>query len=121
MKLFIGNLSYDTSEAELRETFAEFEPILEYSRPVNRETGEPRGFAFITLADREKGQAAIEALDGKELGGRALAVNEAEDRGFRSAPPRYRPAEDDLTSRAAPRVDDRPVDKNGNRIVYKSI
>ncbi|MEM6279427.1 MAG: RNA-binding protein [Verrucomicrobiota bacterium] len=63
MKLFIGNLSYDTSESELREVFSEFEPILELVRPINRETGQPRGFAFITLKDDETGEEAIEALN----------------------------------------------------------
>jgi len=122
MKLFIGNLSYDTSESELREVFTEFEPILEFVRPLNRDTGQPRGFAFVTLKDHETGQAAIEALNGKELGGRKLAVNEAEERS-NSRPPqnRYRPAEDDITSGEAPRVDDRPTDKKGNKVRYKSI
>ncbi|MEM6278369.1 MAG: RNA-binding protein [Verrucomicrobiota bacterium] len=122
MKLFIGNLSYDTSESELREIFAEFEPILELVRPINRETGQPRGFAFITLKDEETGEEAIEKLNGAELGGRQLAINEAEDRGGPRPPrQRYRSEEEDITSGAAPRVDDRPVDKKGNKVRYKSI
>lgn len=122
MKLFIGNLSYDTSESELREIFAEFEPILEFVRPINRDTGQPRGFAFVTLKDHETGEAAIEALNGKSLGGRQIAINEAEERS-NSRPPqnRYRPVEEDVTSGAAPRVDDRPTDKKGNKVTYKSI
>ena len=122
MKLFIGNLSYETSETELRELFTEYEPILELVRPVNRETGQPRGFAFVTLKDEATGIKAIEALDGADLGGRQIAVNEAEDRGA-SRPPRqrYRSDEEDITSGAAPRVDDRPVDKKGNKVRYKSI
>ena len=75
MKLFVGNLSYDLSEDEIREAFSEFEPLVEFYRPHDRETGKPRGFAFITLADREKGDAAIAALNNKRMGGRELKVN----------------------------------------------
>ncbi|MEX2579225.1 MAG: RNA-binding protein [Verrucomicrobiales bacterium] len=80
MKLYIGNLSYDTTELELREFLAEHEPIVDLHMPLDRDTGRPRGFAFVTLSDREKGEAAVESLDGAELGGRALRVREAEDR-----------------------------------------
>ena len=118
MKLFIGNLSFETTESELRAIFEPFEPILEFVRPTDRETGQPRGFAFVSLIDHEKGLAAIEALDGTELGGRTLKVNEAEDRGFDRRP---KPFNTDLNSGPKKRVDDRPVDKDGKKIVYKSI
>lgn len=121
MKLFVGNLSYDVSDSELRAAFAEFEPVLEFHRPQDRETGKPRGFAFVTLADEEKGMAAIEALNNKSLGGRELKVNEAEDRrGFTPVRPR-RHEEEDVTEGTMARVDDRPRGKDGQRVRYKSI
>lgn len=80
MKLYIGNLSYDTSEAELREFLTPFEPIVDLHMPIDRETGRPRGFAFVTLSSREVGEAAVAQLDGADLGGRNLRVREAEER-----------------------------------------
>lgn len=119
MKLFIGNLSFETTEPELREIFEPFAPILELHRPNDRETGRPRGFAFVTLSDHEKGTAAIEALDGVELGGRNLKVNEAEDRGFQR-PPQHR-SNPQASLDNVERVDDRPTDKSGKKVVYKGI
>lgn len=120
MKLFIGNLSFNTTESTLREAFEPFEPILEYIRPRDRETGKPRGFAFVTLVDRDQGEKAIEKLDGMELDGRNLRVNEAEDRRqFTPAEPRV--FRDELDDGPKTRVDDRPVGKNGKKVVYKSI
>ncbi len=121
MKLFIGNLSYDTSETEIRSLFEPFEPILEFVRPLNRETGQPRGFAFVSLLDEEKGLAAIESLDGTELGGRKLRVNEAEDRAPAPRPPRMWAGHDDLDHGPKKRVDDRPTGKDGRKVTYKSI
>lgn len=120
MKLFIGNLSYDTTEPELREIFARFEPILDFFRPHDRETGQPRGFAFVTLVDREMGEKAIQELNGTVLGGRKLRVNEAEERRNRKPVRRYNP-EDDVTEGHAKPVDDRPVGKDGKKVTYKSI
>lgn len=120
MKLFIGNLSFDTTEPELREVFEPFAPILEFHRPHDRDTGRARGFAFITLIDHEKGNAAIEALDGSELGGRKLKVNEAEDRGFQRSPSQNRNTPQTSVGKVE-RVDDRPTDKSGKKIVYKGI
>lgn len=80
MKLYIGNLSYDTTEAELRELLTPFEPIVDLHMPIDRESGRPRGFAFVTLSSREVGEAAVAQLDGSELGGRNLRVREAEER-----------------------------------------
>lgn len=120
MKLFVGNLSYDASEEEIRELFEPFEPIMEFHRPFDRDTGQPRGFAFITLSDHETGEAAVEALDGKSFAGRNLRVNEAEDR--RNRPPQRRfNQEDDITEGNTKRVDDRPVGKDGEKVRYKSI
>lgn len=120
MKLFVGNLSYETTEPEIRELFEPFEPILEFHRPRDRETGQPRGFAFITLSSQDLGEAAIEKLDNFSIGGRNLKVNEAEDRGGRPPIRRMTP-EDDITSGLAKPVDDRPTDKKGNKVRYKSI
>lgn len=121
MKLFIGNVSYDTPDHELRALFEDYEPVLEFVRPTDRETGRPRGFAFVTLKDEAQGQSAIEALDGKDLDGRKLRVNEAEERAPRAPQQRYRSTEEDITSGDAPRVDDRPTDQKGNKVKYKSI
>ncbi|MGK0186333.1 MAG: cold-inducible RNA-binding protein [Verrucomicrobiales bacterium] len=131
MKLFIGNLSYETTEAELLDVLAEFDPILDFHRPLDRETGRPRGFAFVTLENREKGEAAVTKLNGVEMGGRKLHVNEAEDRraggGAPPRPPRRREFDEDGEGggdemRVAPKKpDDRPVDKDGNRTRYKGI
>jgi len=80
MKLYIGNLPYTATEDDIREALAEYEPIEDLYYPVDRETGEHKGFAFVTLSSREMGEAAIENLNGAELGGRPLRVNEAEER-----------------------------------------
>lgn len=118
MKLFVGNLSFDTTEPELRAIFEQFEPIVEFIRPNDRETGRPRGFAFITLSDQEKGTAAIEALDGSELGGRQISVKEAEERGYTPGPA---PWQANNSSADKKRVDDRPTDDKGKKVRYKSI
>lgn len=120
MKLYIGNLSYEITEAELRGALAEYEPLLEVFLPVDRETGNPRGFAFVTFRDRETGEAAMAVLDGKEIGGRRLRVNEAEDRGRPSGPPNRAPLENPMDL-AVERVDDRPLDADGNKVRYKGI
>ena len=91
MKLFIGNLSYETTEGELLDMLADFQPILDFHRPLDRETGRPRGFAFVTLENREKGEAAVIKLNGTDIGGRKLHVNEAEDRRAGGAAPRPPP------------------------------
>ena len=80
MKLYIGNLSYDTSESDLREFLSAYEPIVDFHMPLDRETGRQRGFAFITLSSREMGEAAVAQLDGADLDGRNLRIREAEDR-----------------------------------------
>ena len=118
MKLFIGNLTYETTEEELREVLAEHEPILNIHRPTDRETGKPRGFAFVTFSTREDGENAMEALNGKKLNGREMKVNEAEERRSFDRPEVRRVTMDVEITRA---VDDRPVDSNGERIRYKGI
>ena len=80
-KLYVGNLSYNTSEVELREAFgADGRQVTEVSIITDRETGRPRGFAFVQMATDADAEAAIAALDGQNLDGRTLKVNEARER-----------------------------------------
>jgi RNA recognition motif-containing protein len=80
MKLYVGNLPFSTSEAELREVFAAYGEVTSASLVMDRETGRPRGFGFVEFANAEDAKAAIEALHGKNFGGRDLTVNEARPR-----------------------------------------
>jgi RNA recognition motif-containing protein len=77
MKLYVGNINFDTTEDTLRETFSAHGEVEEVAVITDRETGRPRGFAFVTMRDDNAARAAIDALNGKELDGRALNVNEA--------------------------------------------
>lgn len=79
-RLFVGNLPYDASEAELREHFAPFGPLTQVFLPVDRETGRPRGFAFVELESAEQAEEAIRRLNSQPFKGRPLAVNEARAR-----------------------------------------
>ena len=83
-KLYVGNLAYTTSETDLNTLFSEHGNVVEVSLPMDRESGRPRGFGFVTMVSPEAAQAAILALNGKEIGGRALTVNEARPREERS-------------------------------------
>ena len=83
-KLFVGNLSFNTTENDLQDTFAAHGTVLETNLLVDRMTGRPRGFGFVTMSTPEEAQAAIGALNGKDLDGRALTVNEARAREERS-------------------------------------
>ena len=80
-RLYVGNLSYDTGEQEIREHFAELGEVTDIHVVTDRDTGRPRGFAFVTMATPELAQKAIQELDGSVLGNRALRVKQAEDRG----------------------------------------
>ncbi|QJE96248.1 RNA recognition motif domain-containing protein [Luteolibacter luteus] len=79
-KMYVGNLPFSASEDELREAFGQFGPVAEVSMMMDRETGRPRGFAFISMETKEGMEAAIRGLDGKDFGGRNLTVNEARPR-----------------------------------------
>jgi len=84
-KLYVGNLNYTTTEDALRAAFAaEGRTVREVAIPSDRDTGRPRGFAFVTMGSDADAKAAIVALDGKDLDGRSLKVNEAQDRPQRS-------------------------------------
>src|SRR5436190_23638260 len=79
-KLYVGNLTYTTSEGDLQDMFAAHGPVVEVHLPFDRESGRPRGFAFVTMATPEGAQAAIMALNGTAVGERTLTVNEARPR-----------------------------------------
>jgi cold-inducible RNA-binding protein len=84
VRLFVGNLSYNTTEAELRSYFGTIAPPSQVVLPVDRETGRPRGFAFVEFQDRGHAEQAIQRFHGQIFNGRPLAVSEArarEDRG----------------------------------------
>lgn len=80
-KLYVGNLSYSTTEAALRTAFeADGREVREIAMISDRETGRPKGFAFVQMGSEEDAKQAIAALDGRELDGRPLRVNEAQER-----------------------------------------
>ena len=83
-KLYVGNLSFNTTQNELTDAFSAFGTVSETNLMMDRETGRPRGFAFVTMGSSDEAQQAIAALNGKEMGGRALTVNEAKPREERS-------------------------------------
>ena len=84
MKLYVGNLSFETSSQELQTMFAQAGTVESVALIEDRETGRSRGFGFVEMSTKEEGAAAIQQFNGKDVGGRALNVNEAkprEDRG----------------------------------------
>ena len=88
MKMYIGNLSYDTTETSIRETFETIGEVTDVHIPMDRETGRPRGFAFVTMASKNDMVQAIKDLDGTELDGRDIRVNEARPKENRNSSPR---------------------------------
>jgi cold-inducible RNA-binding protein len=80
-RLYVGNLSYDTTEADLRDLFAQVGAVVDLKVMTDRETGRARGFAFVEMSSQAESQNAISQFNGRELAGRTLKVNEAEDRG----------------------------------------
>ena len=79
-KLFVGNLSFDTTENDLQDTFAAHGSVVQVDIPQDRMTNKPRGFGFVTMSSKQEADAAVNALNGAELHGRALTVNEARPR-----------------------------------------
>lgn len=79
-KLFVGNLSFNLTENDLQDAFAAHGTVVEANLMMDRATGRPRGFGFVTMSTPEEAQKAIEAMHGKELAGRALTVNLARPR-----------------------------------------
>src|ERR1700758_3218277 len=83
-KLFVGNLSFNTTENDLQDAFAAHGTVTEANLMMDRSTGRPRGFGFVTMSSDEEAQKAVEAMNGKSLDGRALTVNIARPREERS-------------------------------------
>src|SRR5262245_42310200 len=79
-KLYVGNLSFNTTENDLNDAFAAYGTVTEANLMMDRTTGRPRGFGFVTMSSAEEANKAIEALNGKEMDGRALTVNIARPR-----------------------------------------
>lgn len=84
MKLYVGNLNFRTTEETLLQEFGAFGEVTEAAIITDRETGRPRGFAFVTMAEDESGREAIEKMNGVELEGRSITVNEARPKAPRS-------------------------------------
>jgi RNA recognition motif-containing protein len=83
-KLFVGNLSFNTTENDLQDAFAAHGVVTEANLMTDRDTGRPRGFAFVTMASPEEAQKAIDAMNGANLDGRSLTVNAARPKEERS-------------------------------------
>jgi RNA recognition motif-containing protein len=79
-KLYVGNLPFSSTEEDLRDVFGRHGTVESVAVITDRETGRPRGFAFVEMAEADAADDAIRALDGSDLGGRSIRVNEAQDR-----------------------------------------
>jgi RNA recognition motif-containing protein len=84
MKLYVGNISFDTTQQDLEKLFGEIGTVTSTNLIEDRETGRPRGFGFVEMSSKEEGQNAISQLNGKEVDGRELKVNEAKPQEKRS-------------------------------------
>ncbi len=80
MNIYVGNLSYSLSESELRDAFAAYGEVSSVNVLMDRETGRSRGFGFVEMPNQAEGEAAVAEINGKEVGGRPLRVNEARPR-----------------------------------------
>lgn len=80
MNIYVGNMSYDTGEEQLRALFAEHGQVDAVRIITDRDTGRPKGFAFVEMADDTAAQAALQAINGQDVDGRTLVVNEARPR-----------------------------------------
>lgn len=90
MNIYVGNLSYDATEEELRKAFAAFGEVSSVNLITDKFTGQSKGFAFVEMADNAAADAAIKGLNATEMGGRSLKVNQAKPRGERpSRGPRW--------------------------------
>ncbi len=79
-RLYVGNLSFHSGSDSVRDAFAQFGTVTDVHLVTDRESGQPRGFGFVTMSTNEQAQAAISGMNGASLDGRALRVNEAEER-----------------------------------------
>lgn len=80
MKIYVGNLSFNTSESQLRDLFAQHGEVTSASLVMDRDTGRPRGFGFVEMSNDEQARGAMAALNGQNVDGRDLTVNEAKPR-----------------------------------------
>lgn len=80
MKMYIGNLSFDITQQDLESLFSEYGSVKDVHIPTDRDSGRPRGFAFVTMDSKDTMNAVIKAFDGKEIAGRRVTVNEARPR-----------------------------------------
>lgn len=80
MKMYVGNLPFQATGEDVSEAFSQYGEVTDVHLPMDRETGRPRGFAFVTMSSKDEMVAAIKGMDGYELEGRALRVNEAQPR-----------------------------------------
>ncbi len=80
MNIYVGNLSYSTTQDELRDAFAAFGAVESVNIIQDRETGRSKGFGFVVMTDKAQGEAAIAAMNDKDIGGRKIKVNEARPR-----------------------------------------
>ena len=83
--IYVGNLSFDSTEDDVRDLFAAHGEVLRVNLITDRDTGRPRGFGFVEMSDAGQGKTAIEQVNGVDLGGRSLTVNEAKPRPSRSS------------------------------------
>ena len=83
-KIYVGNLPFSASEADVRSLFSQHGTVESVSLPTDRETGRPRGFGFVEMSSAAEANEAISQLNGRDFEGRTLKVNEAEERGSRS-------------------------------------
>jgi cold-inducible RNA-binding protein len=86
VNIFVGNLSYTATDQDLRQLFEQYGAVDKTNIITDRETGSPRGFGFVEMSDSQAARAAIEGLQGTELAGRAITVNEAKPREPRNTP-----------------------------------
>ena len=124
--IFVAKLDFGVSNQELRQLFENYGTVLKATVATDRETGKPRGFAFVEMADSSEAQRAIQALDGHIINGRALAVKEAEQRTDNRPNPRpsYPPRENAQTrstDAVAPRTDVRALDGDDSSPVSSFI
>jgi RNA recognition motif-containing protein len=99
-KIFVGNFTFNTTEADLRELFQPYGTVDTITIVTDRDTGRSRGFAFVEMSNNNEADAAIAALNGKESGGRALTVNEARPKTERGGGPRGGGRRDDYRGHA---------------------
>ncbi len=90
MNIFVGNLSFNSTDEDVRQLFEAYGAVDTVNLITDRDSGQPRGFGFVEMANSREAQSAIQGLQGKELGGRTLNVNEAKPREPRREPSRAR-------------------------------